>query len=494
MDIIRNIFPDSSKERINFELNKKYSFKGFWWVPTKNEEKKYGILYFDHLKGLILEIIEDFDIRNEMKENERKSFADFLNIENNLIEGILCNGEIITLTGCTKINTKFSLLGIKCDSILAEKAFIGTHFNKPEDIKFKSVSANFVYLNQWVDISGFSGSYEPASEITITYKYKEPVSIDIKDNFKLLIETRAFGPKLPLKKEVKIRQRSYIKIIPKKCKSLDEYLKLFGHIQSFLSLAVRKPVYPYIIEGIQELETEETNNRSVLRPVKILFSIRDLSEKYDEISKYDMLFTFSDVSDRLEIFLNKWFANAELLKPIYDIHFLTLDDSYSFLQNQFLNLVQAIESFHRIFECNEEIDKKEYDKRIKIILNAIPRKYKKWLKFKLKRSNEPSLKLRLEEIIGRYSKITRKFIKDDESFSEKVSINRNYLSHLDPSSRDRISEPGELFDLLQKLKILLLISLLGLLGFSIEEIEKMLVKEKWFNRVCKDLDKGKVNK
>jgi len=50
--------------------------------------------------------------------------------------------------------------------------FIGAHFQKAEDIKFKSLSINYSHLDEWADISGFDIQNSPKDRET-TIKYKQ---------------------------------------------------------------------------------------------------------------------------------------------------------------------------------------------------------------------------------------------------------------------------------------------------------------------------------
>jgi hypothetical protein len=67
---------------------------------------------------------------------------------------------------------------------------------------------------------------------------------------------------------------------------------------------------------------------------------------------------------------------------------------------------------------------------------------------------------------------------DEREFIQKIVATRNYLSHLDPDSKEAATRGGELFDVVQKLKIILTICLLNQLEFSNEDIIEIMKKEK----------------
>ncbi len=190
-----------------------------------------------------------------------------------------------------------------------------------------------------------------------------------------------------------------------------------------------------------------------------------------------MLFTFKDISGRFESFLRKWFEKVDLLEPIYDLYFGTLYNPCMYLKHRFLSLIQAIESFHqRIYGGEYLLDenyKKVYDTLVNAIPNGVKTDFKEILENKLKYGNELSLRKRLKEIFDKYQEILNVFIENKNTFIEKVVDTRNYQTHHDKDLKERYASGKELYNLTQKLKILLEICLLIELGFSSEEIKDL---------------------
>jgi len=64
--------------------------------------------------------------------------------------------------------------------------FVGFHFEKKEDIEFKSVSVNYHHLNEWIGISGIKQETKLSSEgrpIELNYNYNPPdkIKVNLKD-------------------------------------------------------------------------------------------------------------------------------------------------------------------------------------------------------------------------------------------------------------------------------------------------------------------------
>lgn len=441
-----------------------FEYKGNWWLPDNPEKKISGTLKFTLGERAVLDLTGSFTDKSLGK-----------TLEPEIILGTSASGEYITLHKCLETKTSFSFQGDRISSFDAHIVFLGVHFQKPEDIKFKSISLHYLHLDEWTDISGFEIQY-PTPDKAVLIKYKLPVSIEasIDDEQKLYIIFEAVHPVLfSGQKKVKIEQKTYIKIETQAEKSFDEYREIASMIQYFLSLGVMEPVYPLIIKGKTEVNRIMSEDGIRYPPVKIFYQLSNVPKVSKTLLPYDMLFTFKDISDRFEGFLKNWIRKADLLRPVYDLYFGTLYNPKMYLQHRFLSLIQAIESYHRRVKKNYELPEQEHNKRIVKILNAVPEEHKKWLEVKLAYSNEPTLRRRLKEILDNYPKIVNKFIRDKESFIQKVVDTRNYLIHYDAILKERSVETEEIYHVAQKLKILLEACLLTEIGFGLDEIKKL---------------------
>jgi hypothetical protein len=464
-----------------FKLNEEHKFKGIWWFPSSPKVQFSGILNIYPDRGIFLNLMNSFNFEEFAKKETLSSEE----LKKDIMLGISCNGEEITLQGCSELASSFSPIGVKCISMTASTVLIGAHLEESDDIKFKSISVNLTHLDEWADESGFEILYTPDVSHSVSYKYLNPIQISKVNNFTIFLNFEVRGPKIPTAStmtEAKMKQIAFLKLVSLGEKPLKEYMEIIGHIQSFLSLPVRTQVYPLIIKAIKGFKDPKNKEKEIDIPIQIIYHIPDIPKKINKIIRHSMLFSLSDVKKKLESLIGKWISNSEFFEAIYDIYFFTLDNPRMLLQNQFLNLIQAIESYHRIIMKNHEISPKKYEVKIEKILNNIPNEYKGWLKKKLKYGNEPSLRSRLKQIIKEFSDVTERFISDKRKFIQKVVITRNYLSHLDPKSKKAAAKGGSLFDIIQRLKIILIICLLNHLGFSINDIEKIMKRDKWYKR------------
>lgn len=453
-----------------------FEYKGVWWLPDKPEKRISGTLRFTHSEGAVLDLIGSLKDIQDMNKT----------LEPEIILGVSSNGKNISLHKCFETKSTLSFPGFQTSSFYANVVFIGAHFQKKEDIKFKKISIHYSHLDEWVNLSGFNiQHFFDKKEVIIKYKLPESIQASVGEDYKIFIDIRANGPiRSIIQKEASIKQRIYIRIELSEEKSFDKYLNIMHHIQNFLSLGIMESTYPLAIEGITEANKEIIKDKVYYSPVEIYYELPNISKTTKTILPFDMLFTFNDISNRFEIFLRNWFEKADLLKPICDLYFGTLYNPHMYLEHRFLSLIQAIESFHQRIYGGEYLSDKEYKHVYDLLMNAIPdsvkRDFRESLENKLKYGSEFSLRKRLKEIFNTYEEILNKFIKNKKVFIKKVIDTRNYQTHHDEDLRERAVSEEELYRLTEKLKILLEICLLTELGFTSKEIRNLFSRNRRF--------------
>ncbi len=457
-------------------MDEEFEYKGIWWLPDKPEKQVSGILKFTPEEGAILDLIGSFkDIKNKNKSEI---------LEPEIILGVSSKGEFITLNKCVETMSSISFPGFQASSFYANLVFIGAHFQKLEDIKFKSISAHYLYLDEWVNISGFDIKSLGEKGVIIKYKLPEPFQAEISDEFKILIHFRAKESLHSfVQKEVTIKQNTEIKIETSEDKPFEDFRKIMSHIQNFLTLGITEPVYPLAITGSTEVNKEMIKDKANYPPVKIFYRLLDIPKVHKTLIPNDMLFTFKDISERFEPLLKNWFEKKDFLEPVFNLYFGTLYNPRMYFKDRFLSLIQAIESFHRCtFEGKYLPDDKDYKVVYEALVTAIPEGVRDELKEKLKRylkfGNEFTLRKRLKEIFDKYKEILDKFIENKKDFIEKVVNTRNYLTHHDKKLKEHAASGEDLYCLTQKLRMCLEVCLLKEIGFSSEEIKTLISKNR----------------
>jgi hypothetical protein len=456
-----------------------FEYKGIWWLPDNPGEQISGTLRFSPNKGVTLDLDGAF--------NSRKNLEEMQNFP--IILGITVEGREITLTNC------IGARGTKTSKFYADLVFKNVHFQRIEDVRFKSISVRYSHLDDWLGISNFSITPDN-DEIVIKCKFQKPIQFNIGDYKIFIVIETTYPIPVIVQKEVTIKQVVYITVESQDEKSFDEFLNIMRNIKNFLSLGVGEPVYPLAIKGTTESNKQVIKDRFFYKPVEVFYRLSDIP-RIREVFSFQMLFTFKNVQDRFGIFLGNWFEKAQLLKPTYDLYFGTLYNPHLYLESQFLSLTQAIESYHQRVYGGKYVSKEAYEIVYDILVNAISEEIedspedkledlKGRLKKYLEHGNDFNLRTRLKEVVNDYEALTTLFINDKDKFIHNVTETRNYLTHYDKDKKppSPVENYEELFQLIQNLKIIVEICLLKEAGFSLEEIKDLFSRN---NYVMKNL-------
>lgn len=451
-------------------------YEGEWFLPDKPEHKVCGTLTFIQDEGARLKLLGEFAVSNGF-------YVSCANLD--IILGVTSNGQRITLFDCIATNAVSISLGIPTPKFYAHWVFVGAHFDKKEDIKFKSLSISCSYLDEWVGISGFKMEPPEIGEFIVNVKYKRPDDIELTtfEGNKISVAFEATSPEYRyFQKEATISQKAYLQIEPPEEIYFKDYNRISYRLKNLLSLAAKNPAYTLTMKGETEANKEDSNGKTYYRPVSIYAQEIGTPLKSKPLEAFEMLFRLDDFNGRSEEFLNNWLNKAELLEPVYNLYFGSLYSQSTFIEERFLVLAQAVESYHRRAMNRFERSPERQEQRITGILDAVSSselsdRVKKWLERKLKYSNEVSLKMRIEDIIKRYGAVLRIIIKDPTVFAQKVADTRNYRTHFSEDLRPKAAKGAEFVGINQKLKFTLDVCLLSELGFTLEEINNNLIKK-----------------
>lgn len=187
------------------------------------------------------------------------------------------------------------------------------------------------------------------------------------------------------------------------------------------------------------------------------------------------MFDYSVVQNDLKTIFQKWCNLYVVIGPVIDNMEEFFGKRAVLVENRFLNVMQALETFHRRMRPNQKISKEAHKIRINEILASIPLKHQEWLKERLNFSNEPSLHSRLEDLFNEINPFLKEHLFSDY---ERIILNsknsRNYYTHYDKKMEKKSLKGADLHYLTQKLNIFLIILLLQETGFSKEKTTEII--------------------
>lgn len=448
----------------------KFELKGVWWLPENDENYIHGILKFDPEDGAYLELMGQL--------------IDHKTNEADIILGRSANGKNITLYKCFDLQKTFVSFGFPTTTIFANMIFEGVHFNREEDIIFNELSCHYSNLDEWAWMNGISIKESASKKIEIKYEYPPVESATISEDYDMEIYAITQRPiYFTVQNEVSIVQKTYIKLINKNLNSFEKHRDKLDHIQNFISLGVGVPVSIIDLFGKVEENKEDFEGEIIYSKVEIYFSTRQVSNSHKQVLPQRMLFNFRDIRDEFHEIINNWFNMKKTLNPIFNLYFGTIYNSDMYLEQKFLSLVQAIESYHRRTRKNNEIDPSDHEEKVNKIIQSVDEEHQEWLRNRLRYSNEPTLRNRLTELVKECdSLLNLPSGRKKKSFISNVYNTRNYLTHYDMALFDKAAKGIKLLNICTMLEIIIEYNLLVDIGFSKEKTNKLL-KKRYKNRI-----------
>ncbi|NEP90716.1 MAG: hypothetical protein F6K18_30055 [Okeania sp. SIO2C2] len=436
------------------------NLEGFWWLPLEPELKVAGILKFTNTEEIKFQLIG--------------SFLNFSMVEKNptnipIILGIV-HQNIITLCNSINSNSRRSAPGFASQEYTSELALIGRHFTTPDELLFNKARVQYSYLSDWADLPLIKREPDLRDldwneERELRFTYTAPEDIEAKTThgkFSVIYNCSEAGKR----ESIDLKQFVSLMIQPNNeelsCK--DFHFKFIHPLNNFITFATDRT------NCITELEfysrhgdTDIVDSRYSLDEIpiqaiyKTYYPERKKSDRLLFHNKIfsEMLFSLSEIKSDFSLIMQRWFNFVEKLDSVLNLFFSIKYKPDIYLESKFINLVQAIESYHRRQIKNYVLPENEHKERIKRVLDSVPDEYQEWLKEKLNYSNEPTLKERLIELLELIPEITNQLIKDKEVFATKVKNARNYFTHYNKYLNKKVPQPEELSWFIELLSFIL---------------------------------------
>jgi hypothetical protein len=453
---------------------KSEEYVGLWWLPQAFEQKIMGTLSCSE-KGIYLNLLGFF---------QTSSNLDICDDYQPIILGLSKNGKLMTCYNARRNGYSVQCPGInsveyRIDSVFIgvhfSSLFIGVHFSSLEDIKFHELIIETNYLSDWV--------YTKQPSFLKNWNDKCFKDDDDSDSLNCIFNTPKLEAKTPeatisiqpninrannaFKKTIEQYAQISIKVIEQELTFVDFFNRYLYPLQNFLSLATNKNNHIVKINAFSyhgRSSNDELDNKVNLINILVPFICKEESK----ISR-DMLFSLKDIEPEFSVYIQKWLNITEEIQHICNIYFgVKYAEQEMYGENVFLNLVQILESYHRIRISQCQDNDEAHQRKLEIIYKTCPSEYLDWLKDKLMFSHEPSLKIRIEGIINKYRQVIKPLVKDENAFITKVKNTRNYYTHYNETLKEKAANGEELFRINQILSYIIQSCFLNELGCTSE--------------------------
>lgn len=233
--------------------------------------------------------------------------------------------------------------------------------------------------------------------------------------------------------EKTIVQRVKLSISSDQKHTIEEFLKIVDRIVAMISFAIKGNVniselilFDYEDSSYIGEKIENYHKHYLIRAQRELDSF--------DSKKWDLNFTLNDIAQNMEIS-----AKLEKLTPVFDLYLSLFKYRDMPTEMIFLNIVQALETFHsRFFYDNKkEKYKKSIEERFSkaVIYGTV--KSKLWSKAQ-ERAGHIILESRINDLlIGNEWGLFLELWKENSDFVRKVVDTRNYFTHYDASKESK---------------------------------------------------------
>lgn len=458
-------------------MDKGIVFKGMWFLPNNLHDKINGILTYNPD-----DIYSELELFGHIADYNEDDFFEIL-------LGITLDGEQITLHNC-RIFQKSTFSKDKINNVTSSKLkvdfiFNGAHIQNVNDLMFEEIQTEIYNLENWVGIEGFSNVsrdyVDDSYKIDFTYNQPKPIEFKISDklqgSFRFSISDNNY---VTFQKEYKYTQTTRFILNSSDSVSFRDLLYDVYIFQNFLVSALFTHTISFnVILFSDNFFTEHKSSDKeikIAKPIQLYGGTRKKITQEKPKTFFQMLFTYNDIEKQFPEIISKWYKNHDILSNSFSLFFYQFYLNDKYLDVLFLNLAQAVETFHyHLYPNKKLLESPEFKKRKKLLKVSLTKELYDWIEPQM--SNNLYLDIRLSEIIEKYSTdVLLYHIGDITIFKRDIKNTRNYLTHFNPDLEKKALVGNKLLDLYIKLQMLLVSAFLIESGFKKELVNDLLNK------------------
>ncbi len=446
-----------------------------WWRPTEPSKVLAGVLFQDddqrwmlHLDGSFEEPPSATPTGQPVPITLPDSFPVLL--------GLTSANRYITAFGCDTQGGSFPLFGRGSLQLRPTVIAHDVHSTDEAGLALTSLSVRYSNLDIWAATSGFAVQYPTASPypVHVAYSIPDPVEAELPDGLSLRVSFCVAGPSLPVGSELHMVQRAWVTVMAREGRRYEDLLRCATGFADFIALAVGQPLRP--------LEMSGTCNASVgggdqieERTMVIVDNREPIAPEKRDVAVWDMVFSLNDIRSRFAEIVQAWFTKSEAIRPLYDLYFGTLRSPFMYVEQRFLNMFQALESYDRRTRITPPDKVQAHQGRLDRILGAVEAADAAWLKGQLRHSVEPGAEQRIRELTEQHS---ADWLLDIQAIKLAADM-RNFHTHFSPEVEKRLPPKEDrvrcMHNLAVRLQVLCEVILLRLIGFPDvrQQIEKV---------------------
>jgi hypothetical protein len=434
-----------------------FEWEGVFWCPSLPERTVVGQLTYQPADGTLLKV---FGSLVDLGETLAPEVAPIR------IVGV-AGGRELTLHGCYHRQTHIQMPGIEIHNYKVLQVLSGAHFDS-EDFEFDEVAVSFDQLASWVDKSGFSINLDmeipdklsTATQIRLRYDVipTEVVTID-ETQVELTHTWSVEGDRLAA---MQIGQQTHLKIKYPELRSLSDVLVDLNGLQDLITLATDAPSVPTEIKLWRPDVVHDGDPGSpAQRAIDLYVENAAVHVAVEPRSLHQMFFPYEQLGGLSVV--ARWIAVSRKYRPVLGALLTIRYSARIYVENRYLNVMSAAETFHRMRFANEVMPKVEYKalrrKIVKSIKSILGSKIGNGLHDQLNYANEPRLRARLLELANYAGEAFSWLVGDTAKWARIVTRARNRMTHHD-QQQDVGASHTDIYVLADSVYVLVMLCLL----------------------------------
>ncbi len=427
---------------------------GIWFRPEKPEEKKAGVLTFNPIAGLELELYGAF------------GHVVFGPHSFPLILGETNQGKV-TLLESYRIKASE-----KQSKFRTQYLFLGRHFLDINELHFHTSHAEVAGLNAFLKEKTFDISDDQTvRKWEISYEAFDRLNLNISEH----LQAEIFAEGIPRfehnsRTKVRVTEKVWFKQVYGAAVNFKEILSDLQKFWEFLNLCLDRPSFPYQI--ILKSDTYEEN-------VRLYYKNIFYQPQFGEF--IHPILSFTDLKKDFTQLIQNWFESYKTYGHLIHLRLYYYSNKNRFTIDRFLDMARILESFHRLSRKNIRMDPEDYRKfLLKIKQLEIDQQFKRLLNDRLSFGNEPTFKTRLEDLFNELPQTVRDRIDGDKKLSKMVKDTRNYYTHYGDTLKAKVPPIDKLVTITDNLEGVISFLLLKEIGIPSTTLEQRFLSQEIF--------------
>lgn len=410
------------------------SFSGTWYIPGMSTKYKGELIHEEDKNFWALHIRDN---------HNDESLTQLIMQPSKYIQCVLDSGSYILLVNPTARHAGGNLLAYDDYLLLPEFILEGTQADS-DIIRLESLAFDFDDAVHWSGMCHFHHR-----NYGVEWEREPEVILECADHSLTVSPCRYDSMSLIPSREICLSQTVVFKLLPTSERSLEWFLEMANRVKLLTTLGIQRKVALNDLRFLLPEDIRYPNNEERWPTEHSLHINLAEAEEISDTHFLNHLFDFNALKENPEIY-SAWMKNYEMMKPVIDLRCLIFLYPDSPAEVVFLNLMQALETYHARFICDNlkkypPVVNHHVDKNLGFYDEQYQEEYRAYL-LENTSNSYITLQTRLRFLfsIERFLYIPPANKCNLKSFIQKLVNSRHYYTHYDPKKERKSFTRDEL--------------------------------------------------